>query len=262
MDSSDISLTVREHNPFVSVIINCHNGERYLHEAIDSVYSQTFSDWEIIFWDNASTDRSSVIAKSYDNKLRYHRSDTLYPLYTARNLALDECRGRVVTFLDCDDIWLSEKLALQVDLYKAGNKLVYGPYLLIDSEGSRLPDPRLAIVSGHITDQLLRKSPISIGCVLLDKNLLKFERFDPYYDLLGDFDLWVRLSLKHHFICTKVALEFSRQHGGNTSYRLNYKWHGERRYFYRKFVRLAGFFRYPGIILYIIKAEIKGILGL
>lgn len=262
MDSSDISLTVREHNPFVSVIINCHNGERYLHEAIDSVYSQTFSDWEIIFWDNASTDRSCMIAKSYDNRLRYYRSDTLYPLYTARNLALDECLGQVVTFLDCDDIWLSEKLALQVALYRAGNKLVYGPYLLIDSEGSRLPDPMPATKSGHITNHLLRKNSISIGCVLVDKDLLKTERFDPYYDLLGDFDLWVRLSLKHHFTCTKVALEFSRQHGGNTSYRLHYKWHDERRFFYRKFIRLAGFFRYPGIIPYMIKAEIKGILGL
>ena len=55
----------------VSVIINCHNGERFLREAIDSIYRQTYTDWEIIFWDNSSNDKSASIAKSYDKKLKY-----------------------------------------------------------------------------------------------------------------------------------------------------------------------------------------------
>ena len=57
--------------PLVSVIINCHNGERFLTEAIESMYSQTYCNWEIIFWDNASTDKSAIIANSFDDKLRY-----------------------------------------------------------------------------------------------------------------------------------------------------------------------------------------------
>ena len=52
--------------PTVSVIMNCLNSAMYLREAIDSVYSQTYDDWEIIFWDNASTDKSAEVAKSYD----------------------------------------------------------------------------------------------------------------------------------------------------------------------------------------------------
>ena len=58
-------------DPLVSVIINCYNGERFLKEAIDSVYAQTFSDWEIILWDNASTDNTAEIAMSYDDRLKY-----------------------------------------------------------------------------------------------------------------------------------------------------------------------------------------------
>jgi glycosyltransferase involved in cell wall biosynthesis len=50
--------------------MNCHNSDTYLREAIDSVYAQTFTDWEIIFWDNASTDKSAQIAQSYDSKLQ------------------------------------------------------------------------------------------------------------------------------------------------------------------------------------------------
>ena len=50
----------------VSIIMNCYNGQRFLKEAIDSVYQQTYHDWEIIFWDNASDDDSAKVAKSYD----------------------------------------------------------------------------------------------------------------------------------------------------------------------------------------------------
>ena len=64
-------------NPLVSVIINCYNGEKYLREAIDSVIAQTYSNWEIIFWDNQSTDSSAEIVKSYnDDRIKYYRDNT------------------------------------------------------------------------------------------------------------------------------------------------------------------------------------------
>ncbi|HZY30567.1 MAG TPA: glycosyltransferase, partial [Candidatus Methylomirabilis sp.] len=61
--------------PRVSVIMNCLNGERYLREAMDSVFAQTYTDWEIVFWDNASTDASAEIAKGYGDRVRYFRSE-------------------------------------------------------------------------------------------------------------------------------------------------------------------------------------------
>ena len=72
----------------VSVIINCYNGQKYLAEAIDSVFSQTYKDWEIIFWDNCSTDDSAKIAKSYGEKLKYYCSNTNTTLGEARNKAI------------------------------------------------------------------------------------------------------------------------------------------------------------------------------
>ena len=54
------------HNqPFVSIIVNCYNSDEYLSESLDSVFAQSFSNWEIVFWDNNSTDKSAEIAKSY-----------------------------------------------------------------------------------------------------------------------------------------------------------------------------------------------------
>ena len=65
---------IRKKTPLVSIIINCYNGEKYLAQAIDSIYNQTYKNWEIIFWDNASTDKSASIAKSYDSRLKYYYS--------------------------------------------------------------------------------------------------------------------------------------------------------------------------------------------
>lgn len=247
--------------PLVSVIMNCYNGERFLRESIDSVYSQTIDDWEIIFWDNASTDKSVEIAKSYDAKLRCYQSGTLSPLYTARNLALEKCRGQVVTFLDCDDIWLPNKLELQLALYRQGHNVVYGPYRIIDADGVEANGSVISCASGFLTDLILSRNPISIGCVMVESGLLKSEGFDPYYDLLGDFDLWVRLSLKYPFASTDQPLELSRQqHGGNFSQRLKHKWLSERRHFYFKFIKLAGVIKHPGIMRYIVKTEVRGLL--
>ncbi|MBT6050292.1 MAG: glycosyltransferase family 2 protein, partial [Candidatus Scalindua sp.] len=80
--------------PTVSVIMNCLNCEKYLREAIDSVFAQTYEDWEIVFWeDSASKDSSESIARSYGSKLRYFRSDVSLPLYGSRNLAVQKARG-------------------------------------------------------------------------------------------------------------------------------------------------------------------------
>ena len=58
--------------PLVSVIMNCHNGDQFLKQAIDSIYCQTYTNWEIIFFDNASNDNSKKIIYSYDKKIKYY----------------------------------------------------------------------------------------------------------------------------------------------------------------------------------------------
>ena len=84
------SNNIASEKSLVSVIINCFNGEKYLREALDSVIIQTYKNWEIIFWDNQSTDKSAEIFKSYkDNRLKYYRASSHADiLYEARNYAL------------------------------------------------------------------------------------------------------------------------------------------------------------------------------
>src|SRR4051812_14335850 len=94
----------------VSIIMNCLNGERFVSKAIESVISQEYPDWEIIFLDNASTDLSGEIAQSYGERIRYFRNEVCVPLGAARNQALSLARGEFIAFLDVDDCWLPSKL--------------------------------------------------------------------------------------------------------------------------------------------------------
>ena len=99
----------------VSIIVNCFNGERFLVEALESVINQTYQNWELIFWDNQSSDNSSAIIKSYKHpQFNYFYAPTHTHLGKARELALKKTNGDWIGFLDCDDIWLPEKLQNQV----------------------------------------------------------------------------------------------------------------------------------------------------
>ena len=93
-------------NPLVSVIMNCHNGEKYLDESLKSLFDQSYYNWELIFWDNFSSDKSFEILNSYqDKRIRYFKSVKFEKLYKARNLAISKTLGNFICFLDSDDIW-------------------------------------------------------------------------------------------------------------------------------------------------------------
>ncbi len=109
--------------PRVSVIMNCLNSSKHLREALDSVMRQTFQDWEIVFWDNCSTDESPDIAKSYGARVRCFRGTEVVPLGAGRNLAIAQARGEFIAFLDCDDLWEPEKLERQVALFDANSRV-------------------------------------------------------------------------------------------------------------------------------------------
>jgi len=105
----------------VSVIINCLNGERFLSQAISSIYNQTFPDWDVLFYDNGSNDNSIKIAKSFDKKIRIYANPIKVPLGTSRQHAVDLVKGKYISFLDVDDFWYPEKLYLQVQNLKTTN---------------------------------------------------------------------------------------------------------------------------------------------
>ena len=110
--------------PLVSVIVNCHNGQAFLRDCINSIINQTYKNWELIFWDNCSSDKSKEILESYSEKrIKYFRAEKFTTLYEARNLALKKASGDYISFLDTDDWWSANKIEKQLDLFNTNRKL-------------------------------------------------------------------------------------------------------------------------------------------
>ena len=98
--------------------MNCYNGEAYLNDSIKSVLAQTYANWELIFWDNKSEDKSAEIFKSYkDKRFKYFYTNQHTSLYKARNLAIEKSSGSFISFLDTDDLWDPRKLELQMKYF-------------------------------------------------------------------------------------------------------------------------------------------------
>ena len=128
----------------VSVIMPCHNGEKYLRQAVDSVLAQTYVDWELLIIDDASTDESVVIAEEYcakESRVRLlHTGRSTGKPATPRNVGIETAAGRFIAFLDCDDQWAPAKLEHQLPLFQQENcAAVFSFYKKMDAEGNVRP---------------------------------------------------------------------------------------------------------------------------
>jgi glycosyltransferase involved in cell wall biosynthesis len=96
------------------------NYARFLPQAVESVYQQTFADWELVVIDDGSTDHTPKAVKPFlaDPRVTYHRSDRLGQP-RAKNLGLRLSRGEFVAYLDADDAWRPTKLARQLAVMRA-----------------------------------------------------------------------------------------------------------------------------------------------
>lgn len=125
----------------VSIIMPCHNGAKTVADAIRSVQSQTFPDWELIVIDDSSTDGSAEVVQRIageDPRILLLRNERPTGLpATPRNLGIAAARGRFIAFLDCDDEWLPTKLARQIPLFSTRNvAVVFSHYGKMDVMGA------------------------------------------------------------------------------------------------------------------------------
>ena len=228
--------------PKVSVIINCLNGEKHLRQTLDSVFAQTYEDWEIIFWDNFSADKSAEIAKSYGERVRYFKSSSTHPLGKARNLATEKARGDFVAFLDCDDIWLPQKLEKQMKLFDEDPQvgLVFSDVLFFDGNrhlyqlmGKKKP-PR-----GMVFRELL--TSFYIGCLsaVIRKSVMEgSEWFDGRFNNIEDADLFFRIAYSHKLDYVDEPLAKWRMHDTSQTFMKYELYASERELFLEKFSKL------------------------
>ena len=183
----------------VSVIMNGHNAASYLRLAIGSVLAQTYPHWEIVFWDNRSRDETAAIVREYSEpRLRYFLAPSFTPLGEARNRAIREAQGEFIAFLDCDDIWLPEKLERQLPLFDDPEVgLVYSDTIFFNGRG----DEKRAYGGilpgrGSCFRQLLGRYFLSMETVVLRRTALEsqVDWFDPRFNMIEEADLFRRIA--------------------------------------------------------------------
>jgi glycosyltransferase involved in cell wall biosynthesis len=209
--------------PLVSVIINVHNGAKYLGQAIDSVYRQTYDNFEIILYDNASTDDTPLFVSRYDKRLKYYRSERFLTLGEARNNALVESNGRYICFLDSDDMFLPEKLSKQVALFSPGVGMVYSNVVLVaEKTNKETIYYKRRLPSGRIFRHLLEEYCILIVAVMISREALGSDQsqwFSNQFTFVEDADLFIRLALVYDAVYIDEPLAKLRYHGDNFSFR-------------------------------------------
>jgi len=207
-------------NPLISIIINCHNGEKYLNETLASVLNQSYNNWEVIFWDNQSTDYSAKIYKSYkDKRFKYFYANEHTSLYKARNLAIEKSKGDFISFLDADDLWEKNKLELQMPYFaKSEVGVVYSNiWILKKNIKSKKLLTKKKLFQGNVYDKLIVNYNVGIIAAIIRKKfyLRLDKKFDERFSSIGDFDLFLRLSKICLFESTQLPLAYYRLHGKN-----------------------------------------------
>lgn len=195
---------MRDKKDLISVVVNCFNGSKYLKECIESILSQTYEEFEIIFWDNQSNDESKKIINSYkDPRIKYYYSEKHTNLYEARNLALVNCRGKYLTFLDCDDVWLNNKLQLQIDTFKKNNiKCLATNFFIKNNQINKIAIKKM--IPEQSLRNILSNYQICFISLMIDLNFLRENNisFNNNYQLIGDFDFILKI-LRHEKIYMK-----------------------------------------------------------
>jgi len=189
----------------VSIIMPAYNAGRYVEEAIRSVVGQSYADWELIVVDDGSTDETANIVRAYtatDNRVRYlHQENGRQG--KARNTGVANSTGPLVAFLDADDLWLSEKLELQVHaLQEMEADLVYSAGFVFVEGDAGDATKTMPVLNGRIEgremfDLLLLQNSIPVLSVVMRRQTLLgaglFEESLPYQGC-EDYDLWLKVA--------------------------------------------------------------------
>ena len=205
----------------ISVIVNCHNGEKYLADCLESILKQKYKNLEIILYDNFSTDNSKIIANNFkDDRIKLFSSNKKLHLYDARNEAINNASGELIAFLDVDDWWDENYLISRAKKFDDYNyDIFYTNTLIFYEKNKRFSKYKDYILpAGKIYEKLAKDYCIIIsGLILRRKIFNKIGGFNPKFNIIGDFDFVMRASKTYNFHALDEPLIFYRMHQNNFS---------------------------------------------
>jgi len=185
----------------VSIITPCHNGSKFIGQSINSVFQQTFLDWELLIVDDCSTDDSLEVIYllvGNNSKVKVIPLKEKVGAAEARNIALRNAHGRYIAFLDSDDIWSPNKLERQLTFMVSNDySFSYTAYGLMNEDGKRL-NKTINVPKKIGYHEYLKNTIIGCLTVIIDKQKVgPFEM--PNIKSSHDMALWLHI-LKKGFI--------------------------------------------------------------
>jgi len=219
--NNKISLTSREEaQPLVTVIIPLFNAQDYIAQTIESVISQTYQNWELIIVDDCSTDNSIEIVKGYETKDRRIKLIELKSNFGGparpRNIGLDISNGEYLAFLDADDVWLKDKLQVQVREMELNNldfTSTDSNFIDINNNDTIINKYKIIVFLKKLKSKaklsdVIKGNFIRTSSVIISKKFIS--KFDENKDFIGveDLYLWMKIlndkNVKYRYISEKL----------------------------------------------------------
>ncbi len=222
-------------NPIVTVVIPAYNAARWIGETLDSVLAQSFPrdepDLEVIVVDDGSTDETSELVRAYGSRVRYLRKEN-GGAAAARNAGILAARGSYIAFVDADDLWMPEKLQMQMDLFSEHPDLVwaYCDAVVFDDQSGRDLYRAGATAKLHVGD-ILR--PLLLGCFIPSPTpIIRREVFETvgYFDesplmrIGEDWNMWLRIAAKYPVGLVDQPLARLRVHSASTTAQMDLRY--------------------------------------
>jgi GT2 family glycosyltransferase len=206
----------------ISVIIPTYNRETFISRAIESVFAQTYKDYEIIVIDDGSTDQTRDKVSKYGDRVRYIYQQNLGPS-AGRNVGILNARGKYIAFCDSDDCFFPEKLEKQMAYIQKHPDcpFLYTWYNQVNHNGEieQIRKPTHCESHEHLQYCLFnRKFTIRTSTVLVEKGCFdQAGLFNERFWYSQDWDMWLRLAAFYKGACIKEPLAEYWLHGGNRS---------------------------------------------
>lgn len=212
------------------MIINAYFSGRFLRDALASVLAQSYEDWEVILWENVSSDAEDIAHEFHDSRIRYLYSPKKVSLYQSRVNAIGVASGEIVAFLDCDDVWLPDKLEVQLETFKDDQCVVSCTDYFVH-HGDAIPSDPTALSERYET---YRSSPdgafailadyrVAMSTVAVRKSALQNAWPDsvPSFSIIEDLDMVLRAVSAGSLVPVPEPLCVYRRHDDNFSKRVD-----------------------------------------
>ena len=207
--------------PRVSVVIPAYNAASTIGQTLDSVFSQTFRDFEVVVVDDGSTDQTRDVVAGYGDRIRVLSKVNEAKPAATRNLGVHAARGDLVAFLDADDWWREDKLERQVAVFdgRPDVGLVYTADATVDSAGKVLSvNPCPAEARGRIYELLtVRNAMVGSSVMARREAIARAGGFDESLTSIENWALWIRISRDWAIEYIDEPLTLYRVHEGNRS---------------------------------------------